>query len=83
MRNFIHTNIVDEFHFSIIKLSQPILTYNADQIMNLIGEVTHQVSLKMTFGQYQEEIKLYILNLGKDQIILGHTWLKRHNPKIN
>ena len=67
----------------MIKLSQPIPTYNADQTMNLIGEVTHQVNLKMTFGQHQEEIKLYVLNLGKDQITLGHTWLKRHNPKIN
>ena len=81
--NFIHTNVVDEFHFPMIKLSQPIPTYNADQTMNLIGEVTHQVNLKMTFGQHQEEIKLYVLNLGKDQITLGHTWLKRHNPKIN
>ena len=48
--NFIHMNVVDEFHFPMIKLFQPISMYNVDQTMNLIREVTHQVNLKMTFG---------------------------------
>ena len=30
MGNFIHTNVIDEFYFPMIKLSQPISTYNAD-----------------------------------------------------
>ena len=37
----------------------------------------------MTFEHYKEEIILYILNLEKDDIILGHTQLKLHNPRIN
>ena len=81
--NFIHSKVVDQFHLPSIKLSEPISTYNADQTMNLIGEVTHQVQLKMTFGYHEEEIILYVLNLEKDDITLGHTWLKLHNPKIN
>ena len=41
MENFIYTNVVDEFHFSMIKLSKLIPMYNVDQTINLIGEVTH------------------------------------------
>ncbi len=37
----------------------------------------------MTIGEYRERIDLAMTNLGKNDIYLGHDWLKRHNPSVN
>ncbi len=33
--------------------------------------------------QHQEDAEFYITSLGKHQIILGTSWLEKHNPTIN
>ncbi len=37
----------------------------------------------MTIGGHTERIDLAITNLGKQDVYLGHDWLKRHNPSVN
>ncbi len=37
----------------------------------------------MTIGEYHKRIDLTMTNLGKNNIYLGHDWLKRHNPSVN
>src|SRR5712692_4946906 len=42
-----------------------------------------QVFLAVCIKDHQEVLCFYVSDLGKDKIILGHNWLKRHNPNIN
>ena len=44
-------------------------------------EKTEQTQLQI--GTHEETISLDVAGTGKDDIILGRPWLKKHNPEIN
>ncbi len=37
----------------------------------------------MTIGEHAERIDLAIMKVGKQDLYLGHDWLKHHNPSVN
>ncbi len=37
----------------------------------------------MTIKGHTERIDLAVTNLGRQDIYLGHDWLKHHNPSVN
>ena len=50
---------------------------------NSAGDVTHAVSLTVDFLGHREELRAEVTNLRKNSLILGYTWLKKHNPSID
>jgi hypothetical protein len=44
------------------------------------GAITHYAKMDLLIGYHSERIKLYVMKLARYNIILGHTWLRRHNP---
>ena len=50
---------------------------------NSAGDVTHTVNLMVDFLGHREELCAEVTNLGKNSLILGYTWLKKHNPSID
>ena len=57
--------------------------YGLLQTTNCAGEVAYRVKVPMKFGKHAEELWMYATSLGKVPMILGHTWLQKHNPDIN
>ncbi len=64
-------------------MAVPIPVYNADGTRNAGRDITEFAELRMTIGGHTERIDLAIMNLGKQDVYLGHDWLKRHNPSVN
>ena len=47
------------------------------------GEITHTATVNLLIDQHLERITLQLSTLAHYDIILGKSWLKRHNPMID
>ena len=65
------------------ELEYPILVYNVDGSCNSVGSITHEATLIMIHKGHREKVTFEICNLGKVNLIIGYTWLKKHNPEID
>ena len=65
------------------KLSQPIPVYNVDGSANIDGSISEVVELLLRYERHSERALFCVTGLGKQNLILGHTWLKDHNPEID
>ena len=50
---------------------------------NSAGDVTHAVNITVDFLGHREELCTKVINLRKNSLILGYTWLKKHNQTID
>ena len=80
---FIDKAIADRLGLTLEALANPIRVFNMDGSRNLAGDVTHAVNLTVDFLGHREELRAEVTNLGKNSLILGYMWLKKHNPLID
>ena len=59
------------------------MVYNVDGTQNSRGSITHEVILMMSHKGHWEKVTFEICELGRVNIIIGHTWLTKHNPEID
>ena len=64
-------------------LPHAIPVYNIDGTPNELGSIKEEVNLTCTYGGYTERATFLVTSLGSLSIILGHTWLVKHNPDVN
>ena len=64
-------------------LSQPIPVYNVDGTLNEAGSITEVVDLVLRYITHSERTLFCVTDLGKQTVLLGHTWLQTHNPEID
>jgi len=64
-------------------LSHPVPVYNADKTPNINGPIRQVVTLRMKIGDHVETTTFAITNAGRDKVILGYSWLRRHNPSVD
>ncbi|EGO22590.1 hypothetical protein SERLADRAFT_340373, partial [Serpula lacrymans var. lacrymans S7.9] len=69
-RIFIDQVWAEQIRLPLVKLDVSIPVYNVDGTLNVGGCITHKCSFVGT-------------QLGKINLILGWTWLFKHNPEIN
>jgi len=81
--DFIDQDFVTQVKLPTCKLSQPIPVYNVDGTLNDAGSIREVVNVIMTYDQHSEHILLVVTCLGKQSMILGFTWLDKHNPEID
>jgi hypothetical protein len=81
--NFINWRLVLRHKITTVPLPQPVIVRNVDNSENVLGKVTHKVFLAMNINGHREVIRFFVTDLGKDDIILGHSWLRKHNPNID
>jgi len=81
--SFIHWKLVQKFNMKKEKLRTPLLVHNADDSVNIHGRITHKVLLAMKTGSHHEVVTFYVSDLGHDDLILGYTWLRKHNPSVD
>src|SRR6266446_9395991 len=81
--DFINEEFVERAKLPTRRLSAPVLVYNIDGSLNEAGSIDRVVDVLMTYERHSECILLAVTKLGKQSLILGMTWLSKHNPKIN
>ena len=80
---FIDKAVAEWLGLMLEGLTNPIRVFNVDGSHNSAGDVTHAVNLTVDFLGHREELRAELTNLGKNSLILGYTWLKKHNPSID
>ena len=81
--DFIDQDFVKRTGLLTCKLTQPIPVYNVDGSPNEAGSINNVVDVIMSYNGHSERILLAVTQLGKQSMILGFTWLKKHNPEID
>ena len=65
------------------RLKTPLRAYNVDGSHNEAGVLRHKVSLLLRIGETEEKRDFFVLNCGKENVILGMPWLREVNPLID
>src|SRR5713226_7143883 len=81
--SFINWRLVNHYKMKTVPLPKEVVICNVDNTTNVQGTLKEQVFLAVCIKDHQEVLHFYVSDLGKDEIILGHNWLKQHNPNIN
>ena len=61
----------------------PAMAYNVDGTQNKCRQMTKFMNANLNFGDHIEQVKLYVSDIGKQNIILKYPWLKESNPIID
>jgi len=65
------------------KLEHPIEVYNIDRSVNRGGSITEEVTLILSHQGHKEHTVFKVCDLGKSNLIIGYTWLHKHNLEVN
>jgi len=79
----INPRFVKEQGLPMVRKARPLTLHAVDDSPVKGGKVTHEVHIRMEVGQHHEIITLDVADIGHDNIILGISWLRRHNPRID
>ncbi|GLB45568.1 putative retrotransposable element tf2 155 kda protein type 1-like [Lyophyllum shimeji] len=80
---FLHIRFVREHGITTRTLSRPIPVKNVDGTANAAGAITKVVDLVLRYNGHSERVVFAVTDLGEQDMILGYTWLKEHNPEID
>ncbi len=57
--------------------------YNVDGSANQNGAISEVAELLLRYNGHSERALFCVTGLGKQNLILRHTWLKDHNPEVD
>ena len=77
-RDFVQTKGINTW-----SISRPILVYNVDGSPNEAGQISEMIDVILCYKTHSERTLLAVSSLGRQNMILGYTWLKDHNPEVN
>src|SRR5215469_13912266 len=80
---FINRRLVEQLNLTTRELSHPRWAVNVDGTDNAAGSITHTVEAILHYRDHSEKASFMVTLLGDDNIILGYSWLREHNPSIN
>jgi len=83
MGNFIDRDFVWTKGINTRSISRPIPVDNMDGSPNEADQISEVVDVVLRYKTYSERTLLTVSSLRKQNMILGYTWLKDHNPEIN
>jgi len=81
--NFIDRDFVQTKGINTWSISRPILVYNMDGSPNEAGQISKVVDVVLHYKTHSERTLLAVSSLRKQNMILGYTWLKDHNPEVD
>ena len=81
--NFIDTRLAFQLGLQILPLDSPLVAnaLNGRKLAD-ITHVSAPVSLLVS-GNHREQIQLHIIESPHAPLVLGHPWLRKHNPHID
>jgi RNase H-like domain found in reverse transcriptase/Reverse transcriptase (RNA-dependent DNA polymerase)/Retroviral aspartyl protease len=77
---FLDESFAQRYNLTMTKLDQPLRLRVVDGRDSSAGSITHSAQLQLQLGDHKEQILCYVTKLGQYDMILGHPWLRRHNP---
>src|SRR6266516_4392809 len=80
---FADTAFVREKGFTTRTLQRPVPVKNVDGSPNEAGSIKEVVDLVLRFKDHSERALFGVTNLGKQNLILGFPWLRKHNPEVD
>jgi len=80
---FIDKKFTQQNRIALILIEKPIQAFNMDGMKNNTGTIEHCAWLKIQIGKKKISTRFLATGLGKEKIILGLSWLKQYNPKID
>jgi predicted aspartyl protease len=80
---FIDREYVKSNQIPTTKLSQPIPVFNIDRTANTEGLISEVAELLLCYNGHSERALFCVTGLGRQNLILGHTWLKEHNLEVD
>jgi len=80
---FIDREYVKSNQIPTTKLSVVVPVFNVDGTANTAGSISEVAELILRYNGHSEQALFSVTGLGKQHMILGHTWLKEHNPEVN
>jgi hypothetical protein len=80
---FINREYVKSNQIPTTKLPQPIPVFNVDGTANTEGSISEVAELLLHYNGHSERALFCVTGLGRQNLILGHTWLKDHNPEVD
>src|ERR1700675_1501303 len=57
--------------------------FNVDGTPNEVGAISEIADVTLRYNGHTERALFTITQLGKQSVILGYTWLQKHNPEVN
>jgi len=81
--NFIDQDFVRTKGINTWSISRPIPVYNVDGSPNEAGQISKVVDVILYYKTHSERTLLAVSSLRRQNMILGYTWLKDHNPEVN
>lgn len=72
---FIHPRLVIKLQLIQQPLAKQISVYNVNDSPNKMGKITHEVRFDVQMAGEQRRISAWIADIGKEDLILGHSWL--------
>ena len=80
---FMDRNYVERNRLTTWKLRHAIPVFNVDGSPNEAGSITEIVDAILCYEGHMKCTSFTVASLGKQDIILGFTWLQEHNLEIN
>uniref|UniRef100_A0A0W0F4H4 RNA-directed DNA polymerase n=1 Tax=Moniliophthora roreri TaxID=221103 RepID=A0A0W0F4H4_MONRR len=80
---FIDKDYAKSNGFVLCPLSPPIPVYNVDGTPNCLGTITEMADVVLKYKDHTECTMFAVTSLGKQTVLLGYSWLEKHNPEIN
>ncbi len=81
--NFISKNLLHRLQISYLPVETPIKIWNVDGTHNQDGAISHFMDLQVHMGTEVKILWFLIMNLRRDEVILGYPWLMAFEPIIH
>jgi hypothetical protein len=65
------------------RLTRPIPVYNVDGTLNEAGSIREVADIILRYNNHAERAIFAVTKLGNQDMLLGMTWLKEHNPEVD
>ena len=80
---FIDQNYAQKIGYKLTELETLVKAYNVDRMENKKGMIKNYVDLQFSLNRKEFQERFYVTGLGKQKVILGLPWLRKHNLEIN
>jgi len=81
--NFVDRVVMENNNLVMHKLANPYRVINVDGTPNKAGQITEYVQAYVEIGSYKTIQYLFVTNLGNKEMMIGYSYLYKHNPNIN
>jgi len=81
--NFVDRVIIENNNLVIYKLANLYHVINVDGTPNKAGQITEYVQAYIEIGSYKTIQHLFVTNLGNKKMMIGYSYLYKHNPNID